>query len=187
MPSYTDSYNSAFCYVIANEGTTYTDLGADRGGATRYGITLATLRAWRASQGQPQASANDVQNLALDEAQAIYSAMYWRKMGCGNIADRAVATAIFDSAVLTGTGRTGEAVQKVLNTLLGAGLTADGALGPKSLAALNSCPRRDFLCALVAADQSYFLDIIAKDPGQQPFHKTWRRRAADYLGLVLVP
>lgn len=184
MAAYTQIYNNAFAYLLVNEGTKYTDLGADRGGPTRYGVTLATLQTWRIGQGKTMPTATDVANLAQDEAQAIYYALYWAKMGCVAIRDEDVATAVFDAAVLTGVGHSSKVVQLVLNQANGAGLAVDGQLGPKTMVALNSCGRRPFLAAFVAAQQDYFLDIVIKDPTQQAFHRTWRRRAADYLGLV---
>jgi lysozyme family protein len=53
--------------IIRREGDTYTDDPADRGGPTKYGITLALLRRLR-----PDATAADVQRLTEQEARDVY-------------------------------------------------------------------------------------------------------------------
>lgn len=185
MAAYLEPYSSAFLYVLANEGgATYTNSPSDRGGPTKFGVSLATLAAWRTGQGKPVPAAADVAALTQDEAQAIYYALYWLKMGCPSVKDAAVATVLFDAAVLTGPTAAGKRTQQVLNDAGQTGLKLDGAVGAKTLAALNACPRRPFIEGFVGGQQGYFLDIVLADRTQLAFHRTWRRRAADYLGLV---
>ena len=59
--------------VIKREGSKYTNDPTDRGGPTKYGITLRTLQAWRRSQGQTRKlQPHDVKILTREEAVAIY-------------------------------------------------------------------------------------------------------------------
>ena len=67
-------YDALIARVILREGgATYTNLSADAGGPTKYGITLATLHEWR----QMPVSAEDVKDLTQGEAVRIYRARYF--------------------------------------------------------------------------------------------------------------
>lgn len=57
--------------ILRREGG-YVNHPNDRGGPTNYGITLATLAAWR----RAPVSADDVQTLSVSEARDIYRAKY---------------------------------------------------------------------------------------------------------------
>jgi Glycosyl hydrolase 108 len=58
--------------IIRREGAKYTNYPEDRGGPTKYGVTLATLRAVRGND----VTAHDVAALTEDEAVAIYERVY---------------------------------------------------------------------------------------------------------------
>lgn len=62
--------------VIRREGG-YVNHSADRGGPTKYGITLATLEAWRGKR----CTAEDVRDMEEPEAYAIYMELYWVQPG----------------------------------------------------------------------------------------------------------
>lgn len=76
-----DTFPRALALVLAQEGG-YADHPYDPGGATNFGITIATLRDWR---GRPVSKA-DVRALGRDEVAAIYRARYW------NVTARATGT-----------------------------------------------------------------------------------------------
>ena len=186
----TSNFDAAFAYVLVNEGVVYTQNGSgagaglDRGKDTKYGITLATLAAWRASQGSTKKVVGaDVAALSMDEAGKIYRANYWSKVGGESLTDWAVATAIFDASVLTGVSWAAKGAQTVANSL-GQSLTVDGLIGLKSVWAINSCPREAFILAFAARQQQYFVDIVQRDATQRVWLKNWVRRAAYYSDLV---
>ncbi len=66
--------------ILRREGDRYTNHPADRGGPTKYGITLLTLAAYRdamnAGGEHPSATAADVERLTEVEARAIYSIVF---------------------------------------------------------------------------------------------------------------
>lgn len=182
-------YLGAFSYLLANEGSAYVDDPADRGGSTRYGITLATLTAWRLKQGKPTPTAADVRLLTASEASDIYRANYWAGVRGDELRDNGVACLMLDVAANNGVGRAIKLAQLCVNdwnagqAAPGAPLAVDGALGAKTLAAVNSCDRRAFLRAAVLRQLDYYDDLVAADAAQRKFLKTWLKRAAVYRDL----
>lgn len=122
-----ESFDRALALVLDLEGGFVAD-PRDPGGATRYGITRATLSRAR---GRP-ASVADVKALTRAEAGAIYRKSYWAEVG-GDALPPGLDLAIFDFGVNSGPARAIKALQDAL------GVTADGRLGPATRAALASC------------------------------------------------
>ena len=60
--------------IIKRESDKFTDTKGDRGGPTKYGITLKTLQAYRGPSAK--LNATDVERLSEDEARAIYEKVY---------------------------------------------------------------------------------------------------------------
>ena len=88
--------------IIRREGG-YVDDPSDLGGATKYGITLATLQAAR---GRPTTK-DDVRALTEDEARAIYRAEYASPFAA-YAQDPELYALLVDSAVQHGVGRAKE-------------------------------------------------------------------------------
>jgi len=57
--------------IIREEGIVYTDDPEDKGGPTKFGITLETLQQWR-----PGSTISDLQNLTIVQAHDCYSHLY---------------------------------------------------------------------------------------------------------------
>ena len=122
--------------VIDREGG-YVHHPADRGGATRWGITEAVAR----REGYGDA----MHTLPRGVAAAIYRRLYWTRPGLDAVAARAPALAaeLFDTGVNMGPAVAAGFLQRALNALnRGAGdypdLALDGQVGPATLAALDA-------------------------------------------------
>ncbi|MDO5621197.1 MAG: glycoside hydrolase family 108 protein [Paracoccus sp. (in: a-proteobacteria)] len=124
-----DNFDAALAEVLAHEGG-YVDHPKDPGGATNMGITRATLAAWR---GRAVSKA-EVKALTRAEASQIYKARYWDVVKGDNL-PRGVDLVTFDPAVNSGTARGARWLQQAL------GVTADGKIGPATLAAANRADR----------------------------------------------
>lgn len=156
--------------VIRREGP-FNHLSQDKGGATNWGITQSTLAAWR---GRP-VSVQEVKDLTADEAKLIYKTLYYTRPGIDKIPDP-LDDFIFDFAVNSGPQRAIQALQEVL------GVTADGHLGPITLAAVLSHPSlRDLQNGVVKWRIMMFGRICRKDPSQLTFLSGWLKRALDFL------
>ena len=96
--------------LITREGG-YVANPADRGGPTRFGITMAVARA--------QGYAGDMARLPRAEAAAIYRRLYWLKPGLDRIAGLApkLAAELFDTGVNMGPAVAAGFLRRALNAL----------------------------------------------------------------------
>jgi len=155
-----DTFPRALALVLAQEGG-YADHPYDPGGATNFGITIATLRDWR---GRPVSKA-DVRALGRDEVAAIYRARYWNAVR-GDELPAGLDLALFDFAVNSGPFRAVTVLQEVL------GVPVDGRFGPVTMAALQTRPAKT-LVADLCARRLAFLRRLATFP---VFGRGWTRR-----------
>lgn len=164
-------FDEAVEYVLENEGGYGWD-PADSGGPTNYGITQSDLAAWRGTAVTPQ----DVQNMLVSEAKAIYEARYWTPMGCDKMTQAAIATAVMDTGVLYGPGTSGRYAQEAANAT-GASLAVDGEIGPLTIAALNAISPKAFIQAFVGCIEARIKAIVANNPQDAKFQAGWQNRA----------
>jgi lysozyme family protein len=156
------SYPLALKKVLEYEGG-FVDHPKDPGGATNKGITQGTYNGWRSRQGLP---AQTVRRITDAEVQAIYRRDYWDKVR-GDDLPVGVDLAVFDFAVNSGVSRAVRFVQQL------AGVTADGIIGPNTLAAINAAQAGlvDRLCDARLS----FLKSLKTWP---TFGRGWSRRVA---------
>lgn len=113
--------------LIAEGWPKFTNRPNDRGGPTKGGITLATLRGWR---GQPVTEA-DVQALSEPEVRRIYQDRYIDEPRFAEIDDSDLRCNVVDAGVLHGPGWAARRLQEIV------GVAVDGAVGPVTLRAVN--------------------------------------------------
>jgi lysozyme family protein len=167
-------FQKALDVVLDHEGWgSYTTHPLDKGGPTRWGITLATLADWR---GQP-VDPSDVEALTEEEASAIYRARYWAPMRGDQISHQGVATKCFDASVNMGVGTASRLVQLACRWC-GRSVYLDGVFGPVTLGAVNACEPGEFLHQLSNAMQMHYRGIVARDPSQRVFLRGWLARAS---------
>jgi lysozyme family protein len=164
--------------VIGREGG-YNDHPADRGGATRWGITEAVARA--------HGYRGDMRAFPRDEAVAIYRRTYWVRPGFDLIADIApeVAAELFDTGVNMGPAVAVSFLQRALNALnRGASDYPDIVAGPRidgaTMAALTTfLVRREphgegvLMKALEALQGERYLDLAERRPASEAFLYGW--------------
>jgi lysozyme family protein len=150
-------FDQAFEKLLGHEGG-YVDNRADPGGETKFGISK------RAYPGE------DIRNLTLERAKAIYLRDYWGPAGCDAMPD-AVRLQVFDMAVNSGVKAAIKALQKAT------GETPDGVLGPLTLQAVQSMPA----ARLVARFNGARLALMAELPQWPSFGRGWARRIASNL------
>lgn len=172
-------FQPAFRYVFPNETAEYTDRPSDRGGPTKYGITLATLRAWRKSD---KLGPSDVAALTEPEAEQCYEEVFWTPLGLSGLKDQVVATAIFDQAV----NRSGAAAVRDAQRAAGLGGRAiDGIMGTGTIGAINQMDARSFLAAFIPCVQNEYINIALADPSQLANLHGWLNRSEKLLTLMI--
>ncbi len=160
--------------VFAREGTTYENVKHDRGGPTKYGITLGRLRTERGRHMTWQ----DVRDLTADEAREIYKDAYFRRPRIGELPEEIIEF-VFDTYVTSGTW----AVTILQQTLRDAGfdLSIDGVIGAQTIEAAEIAQRdmqHDLLLALIVGRTHFFGRIYANDARQGKFIRGWVNQRA---------
>lgn len=166
--------------VVDREGG-YVDNPADTGGPTNFGITQATLAAWRGVIVTP----SDVQAMPRSEAEAIYKDRYYHRPGYDAIKDEKLAAIVVDCAVQFWTDDATAWLQLAL------GVTADGKIGPATLAALEAADPRTVAVRIMAyriRRRGHRITAATKKgsrvPDQSRFAEGWADRDADFLESV---
>ena len=144
----------------------------DRGKATNFGITMATLSRWR----QGPVSVAEVKALTVGEAAKIIKAYYWDPAGLDGVKNDALATAFFDQLVNRGLGFIKD-IQRI------AGVSADGEIGAKTIAAINAKDPKKLIDAVADNAKAKYLAIVKARPSQKVFLKGWLARAEHVRGL----
>lgn len=155
-------YNS-----IVTNGT-YTTKN-DKGGMTIVGVTLNVWKNYMKRFGtftDAEARAR-FRNISFSQWKDILLKYYWNACKGSSISHQQTAELFVDwgwnSGVTTATKRAQRAF----------GLTDDGIIGPKTLAALNGPNSFD---VLKKARLKHYEDIVKKDPSQGMFLKGWKNR-----------
>lgn len=146
----------------------------DAGGATMCGVTIAAYRRYRKLKQRPEPTVTDLRNITLDEWLDILRTFYWDKMKADRIDNQSIANLCVDNVWGSGAGYI-KTIQYVL------GVTADGIVGPKTLAAINgSKDPRGLFYRLAEKRRTFYLNICMSKNSNKKFLKGWMNRLADF-------
>ena len=138
----------------------------DPGGATCWGITRATLAAYR----QKAVTVDEVKQLSRIEAGAIYQTIYLGRYKIGQLPDSFIEQ-LLDFAVNSGPLIAIQAFQEIL------GVTADAVIGPQTIATALIAPAAATSTKLMKWRIMMFARICRRDPSQLKFLGGWLARA----------
>ena len=155
-------FEACMPFIFKAEGG-YSDNPADPGGPINFGITLANLKAY---EGNPNLTAEDVKKLTPATAREIYRSNYWNRMQCGAL-PAGLDLEVFDFGVNAGPGEAVKTLQKIV------GVTADGSIGPITLAALGQLKPRDLISQYSQARLAFYQGL-----NQPEFEQGWATRVA---------
>lgn len=177
-------FDTAFNYLIGDEGSKYTNNPKDSGGPTKWGITKKTYSAFFGYD----ASDEDIQTMSAMTAKRIYFSEYWKHLRGDEIQSLVLAISFLDSAVLYGVGTIALLIQRSLN-LCGATLKLDGVIGDKTLESINSIGGGDqgtrFLTNTFCGLLLEHIDaVIVANPKDEEFRRGWTLRADRLLRLL---
>lgn len=162
-------------FILSWETDKYTNNKNDRGGATKYGITLAT---WKKvgydKNADGKLNEEDVKLLTRKDFDMVFKKNYWDACKADQIADQSVANILVDTAYNSGVQRAVKFIQGIVHT------KEDGVMGPQTLSLINNYKQgQEVLFKRYKEVRKTYLKRIGV--GKQAVNlKGWLRRV-DYL------
>jgi lysozyme family protein len=155
------NFDTAFSLLLGHEGD-FSDHEDDTGGKTRYGVTEAVAR--------EVGYKGDMRELPLDLAKRIYLERYWKPIRADDLPP-GVRYIVFDGAVNSGPAQATRWLQRAL------GVTADGVIGPQTMAAAYA-QDMNALRLRILAQRLRFMTSLKNWPS---FSRGWAIRIADLM------
>jgi lysozyme family protein len=152
-----EAFDEAFKVLIGHEGG-YVNDPRDPGGETKFGIS---------KRAHPK---EDIRNMTLGRAKAIYLADYWTPAGCDRLPPD-IAFDLFDTAVNSGVRTAVMMLQEAV------GATKDGAVGPVTISKAKALNPYALRCMFNAIRLKFMTDTRV----WQTFGRGWARRIASNL------
>ncbi|MGC9368388.1 MAG: holin-associated N-acetylmuramidase [Paracoccaceae bacterium] len=174
--------------IVAREGG-YVNDPDDPGGATKYGVTLQTMRRLGLDlTGDGQVGAADVKRLSRAQAVEIFIEHYYRRPRIGELPE-ALRPSVFDMYVNAGVNAV-RILQRLLNDM-GERVAVDGVIGPQTLAAARAAAAAapDHIAdAYGIARRNFYFRLADRRPASRKFARTraggkggWIRRAEEFI------
>ena len=154
-------FDEAFTQLLGHEGG-YVDNPADPGKATMWGVTERVARA--------HGYTGHMRDLPVALAKQIYRAAYWDAVQADQL-PAPVRYSVFDAAVNSGVGQSVKWLQRAL------GVSDDGAIGPKTLAAAQAVDGQALKAKMLGARLQFMTDLAT----WPSFGRGWARRVASLL------
>ena len=120
-----NNWNNSFKLLLASEGG-YAELKGDSGGKTNLGVTQAVWENWVGHVSGEK----EMRSLTPEMVEPLYKKKFWDACRCDDLPS-GIDYLVFDFAVNAGVGRSAKTLQTVVGT------TPDGAIGNKTIAAVN--------------------------------------------------
>ena len=164
-----ENFEHALAAVLHHEGG-YTNHPADPGGMTNLGCTKATWEKWCGRQ----VTEAEMRALEASDVAPLYKEKYWDKVQ-GDYLPAGVDYAVFDCAINSGPGRSVKLLQEAIGT------TPDGAIGPKTLAAIRDMDP----VAIINSACDKRLSFLKELPTWGTFGRGWERRVQDVRATAI--
>lgn len=159
--------------ILQREGwPQYTDHPQDRGGPTKGGITLSTLRSWRS---KPRLEEKDLQALKQEEALSILFYRYVECNGIQKLEEGRLKNNVIDNAVLSGPFLAVKDLQKAV------GVSDDGIIGPVTLKAIQDTGLKHSNRLLSVQRSLRLAKFVQKNPDQLVFLVGWLNRCLEFV------
>ncbi len=177
------NFNEAFEIILKQEGG-FSDSSLDKGGATKYGISLrflSKLGMLGDVDNDGDIDVDDIKLLNVSDAEEIYKKYFWKQLD--GINSQKIANFIFSIAVNAGNRRAGIIVQHCINKYSNHNrVIVDGVIGSKTITAINESTNISFFCSLLTLELiDFYRGIVNNNPNQNIFLLGWLNRAFDCL------
>jgi lysozyme family protein len=166
-----ENWNKSCDMVLAHEGGFTSDsrdkgnsLPDGRAGSTMLGCTQAN---WEAYVGH-QVTWDDMKKLTKEDVKPLYKKNYWDAVH-GDDLPTGLDYAAFDFAINAGPGASRKMIQRAL------GVTADGAFGPMTMAAIQKADAKELMQKFSDAKTTFYKGL----GNFNVYGKGWLQRVAD--------
>jgi lysozyme family protein len=163
------NFDKCLALVLKHEGG-FVNHPKDPGGMTNLGVTKTTWEEWTGNSSDEA----EMRSLTPEMVAPLYKARFWDRVKADELPS-GVDYAVFDAAVNSGPGRAARWLQECV------GVAADGAIGPKTLQAVNSYPGD--LQSDYCDKRLKFLQSLPTFP---TFGRGWTRRVEDVKSTRLL-
>ena len=144
----------------------------DLGGATMCGVTLATFTDYCRRKGYPRPTIVRLKAIKYKEWLEILKTMFWDKWKADQINNESIALILVDW--VWGSGKYGITIpQKAI------GVTADGIVGPKTIAAVNAKDPKQLFDLIRKERLAYIERICRSRPTNLKYKRGWLNRLND--------
>lgn len=170
-----------FPTLIHLEGILFTVTQYDRGGATKFGVTLKRYKQYCAyrkievlicdKNKDGKVDERDLQVTVLNDVKPIYHEAYWDFVRASEIHRQCIAELFVDLIVNSGTGYKNchtKALQRIV------GVQPDGVIGQKTIAAINKSPPQKVYNRLYRY-RLYYYQTRSREQ-VKAFGKGWKNR-----------
>lgn len=151
----------------------YGNFAEDKGGPTKFGITLATWQQMGEDKdGDGDIDAEDIKVLNASDFTLVFK-RFWDKWQADKINNQSIADFLVDWYY--NSGKWGIKIpQRVL------GVSQDGVVGSETIKAINSSDPEELFAELWGARKEFLLNIVKNNPSQKKFIKGWLNRINDF-------
>jgi lysozyme family protein len=176
-------FEGYFPHLIKVEGSFFTITQFDKGGATKFGVTIGSYQMYCKGQkivivvcDKNKDNKVDKEDLALTvlrDVKPIYKTGYWDFVHGDEIDSQPVAEMICDLYVNSGSGKDNKHIKKLQRFL---GIKDDGVIGSRTIKAINRAKPRWLYEAIYNYRVGYFKSIVRHNKSQKKFLKGWLNR-----------
>ena len=185
-------YEGGWCHVKGDPGgETYAGIARNFFPAWPGWSIIDSLKDTPFFKAGPNVFSRDLASMPKVRAlvEDFYRREWWDKLGLSAL-PQGVADEIFEQAVNLGKAGAGKQVQRLCNALnanrkgdpLFSDIAEDGAIGPKTIAALNAVlgvyEWSTIVLALNALQAAHYVDVAARNPEKRRFMRGWLSRTA---------
>lgn len=174
--------------IVAREGG-YVNDPDDPGGATKHGVTLATMRRLGIDlNGDGRVNATDLRALSRSQAEQIFIRHYFEAPRIAEL-PQAIQASVFDMQVNAG-AQAVRILQRLLNQM-GHRVATDGIIGPQTISAAHaaqSAAPGHFADAYGIARRNYYYALGDARPASRKYARTrkggkggWILRAEEFI------
>lgn len=174
MTTPADRLQACLAFTLEHEGG-YQARPSDTGNwwdgkliGTNHGISAPVLAEWMGEDGLTL-TADMMKALPLSTARAIYAARFWNPLRCDALPAGADLM-VFDFGVNAGIGRSARMLQQRLGHI--GGVTVDGFIGPRTLAAVSRVGASWLVPELGQAQRRFYQGLS----GFEEYGRGWLRR-----------